>query len=195
MRFDLLRANHRTARYRAVHGANLGRWITPPNPSLARQPGNVWEVSHPVVGVSRAGYYRIQVAFEWLGTSGQRLASATRTTAPCPLLELRPDLLVDAIPSVTPLASRPGKDAYVTSIRNRGVSAAGPFAVQFSVAGGAPVTQTVTGLGPRASRRVRFVAPACAAGDAITVTLDAAHQVLDYDPANNSLTVVCPSAG
>ena len=195
MRFDLLRASHRTARYRVVHGANLGRWITPPKPTLGRQPGDVWNVSHPVVGVSRAGYYRLQVTFEWLGANGRRLAATTRTTAVCPLLELRPDLLVSAIPSIAPLVAHPSKDAYVASIRNRGVTGAGPFAVQLSVAGGAPITQTVSGLGPRSGRRVRFVAPACAPGDAITITVDPSGQVLDYDPANNSLTVVCPSAG
>ncbi|MEA2146755.1 MAG: hypothetical protein QOG59_2342, partial [Solirubrobacteraceae bacterium] len=101
----------------------------------------------------------------------------------------------NAIPSITPIVTHPSNDAYVAAIRNRGVTAAGPFEVQLSVAGGPPVTQTVAGLGPRASRRVRFVAPACAAGDAITVTVDPAHQVFDYDPANNSLTRVCPSAG
>jgi hypothetical protein len=195
MRFDLLRATRRTGHYHAVAGANLGRWISPPNPALGSQPGDVWYVTHPVVGVAHAGYYRLQVAFEWLGPNRRRLATITRTTAVCPLLELRPDLLVAGIRSPTPIASRPGKDTYVASIRNRGVTAAGPFAVQLSLAGGAPMTQTVTGLGAHAVRRVRFVAPACSAGDAITVTADPAHRVLDYDLSNNSLTAVCPSAG
>jgi hypothetical protein len=195
MRFELFRAAHRAGHYARVHGAHLGTWVAPKDPNLGRQPGDVWSVSHPVVGVTRPGYYRMRVSFAWLGTHNRRLALVTRTTPACALLELRPDLLVSRLVSVTPLAATPGKDAYVATLRNRGVSAAGPFEVALSVAGGAPVTRTVLGLGPRSSRRVRLVAPACTAGQAVTITVDPAGQVPDYDPANNSLTVDCPTGG
>jgi hypothetical protein len=195
MRFDLLRASRRSGRYRAVHAKNLGHWISPSDPALGRQPGDVWNVTHPVVGVARPGYYRLQVAFEWLGPKSRRLALVTRSTPACALLELRPDLLVSSIAPPTPIAGRPGKDVYLAAIRNRGATAAGSFAVALSVAGGPPVTHTVTGLGPHSGRHVSFVAPACTAGDAITVTVEPPPQMLDGDVSNNSLTVVCPSPG
>ena len=195
MRFDLLRAAHRTGPYRVVHGANLGRWIGPPDPMLGRQPGDVWQVSHPVVSVTKPGYYRLQVSFVWLGAANKRLASAKRTTAACALLELRPDLLVSRLVSATPLPADPTRDAYMAAIRNRGVTAAGPFQIALSVAGGTPVTRTVPGLGAHASRRIRLLDTACTAGQAVTITVDPTQQIPDFDPANNSLTVDCPSTG
>lgn len=195
MRFDLLRAARRAGPYRVVRGTNLGRWIGPPNPGLGRQPGDVWQVSHPVVGASKPGYYRLQVAFEWLGAHNQRLAAATRTTPACALLELRPDLLVSRLVSATPIPARPGRNAYVAAIRNRGDTATGPFEIELSVAGGTPVRRMLPGLGAHASRRVRLVDTACTAGQAVTITVDPAQQIPDYDPANNSLTLDCPNAG
>jgi hypothetical protein len=148
MRFELLRAAHRSGPYKIVHGANLGTWIAPSDPNLGRQPGDVWNVTHPVVGVARPGYYRMRVSFAWLGSHNRRLALVTRATPACALLERRPDLLVSRLVSVTPLAN-PGRAAYVAAIRNRGVTAAGPFAVALSVAGGtqrAPRTPGGPGL-------------------------------------------------
>lgn len=193
MRFDLLRARRRTGRYRPVHGTNLGTWLAPKDPTLGRQPGDVWSVSHPVAGASHPGYYRFSVSFEWLGTNHQRLALITHATPVCALLELRPDLLVSRLVSMTPLSTPPGQAAYVAAIRNRGVSAAGPFSVALSVAGGPPVTRSLSGLGALTSRHVRLVGPACTAGQAVTITVDPSQKVPDYDAANNSLTFDCPT--
>lgn len=191
MRFDLLRARSRTGHFRLVHGSNLSTWLAPKDPALGRQPGDRWSVTHPVVGVGHPGYYRLSVSFEWLGANHQRLALTTRSTSVCALLETRPDLLVSRLVSVTSTA--PGQAAYVAAIRNRGVTAAGPFSVTLSVAGGSPVTRSLSGLGARTSRRVRLVGPACTAGQAVTITVDPAGKVPDYDPANNSLTLDCPT--
>lgn len=193
MRFDLLRARRRTSGYRPVHGANLGTWLAPKDPMLGRQPGDVWSVTHPVVGVSHPGYYRLSVSFEWLGTHHRRLALITHSTPVCALLELRPDLLVSRLVSMTPLGTQPGQAAYIAAIRNRGVTAAGPFSVALSVAGGPPVTRSLSGLGAATSRHVQLVGPACTAGQAVTITVDPAHKVPDYDPADNSLTLACPA--
>lgn len=195
MKFDLLRAARRTGRYRVVHGQNLGSWIAPKDPTLGRQPGDVWSVSHPVVGVTRSGYYRMRVSFLWLGTHNRRLALATHTSPSCALLEIRPDLLVSRLVSVTPQLNKPGQAVYVAAIRNRGVTPAGPFSVQLSVAGGTPVTRSLHGLAAKTSHQVTFVGPACTAGQAVTITVDPTGQVPDYDPANNSMTVDCPTPG
>lgn len=195
MRLDLLRAAHRAGPYRLVHGPHLGTWIGPPDASLGSHPGDAWNVHQSVVGVARPGYYRMRVSFAWLGAHNRRLATATRSTPACALLELRPDLLVSRLVSATPVAAHPASDVYVAAIRNRGVTAAGSFEVALSVAGGAPVTRTLPGLGAHAGRRVHLVGPACTAGQAVTITVDPAQQVLDYDPANNALTVDCPTAG
>jgi len=67
--------------------------------------------------------------------------------------------------------------------------------VALSVAGSAPVTRSLPGLGARSSRRVHLVGPACTAGQAVTITVDPSGHVPDFNPSNNSLTVDCPAAG
>jgi hypothetical protein len=190
MRFDLMRQIKRGAGFTVVRGRLLGNWISPSNPTLGQQPGDVWIVNHPVVDLPAPATYRFRVRFRWTGAHGQRLGIATQTSPDCYQPELRADLLVRSL-SVNPLVS--GGDAYVAEIANRGRTVAGPFQVALAGAGPTPQSVTIGSLGPRSSTRARFVAPACAAGSSLTVTVDPARTIDEYDFANNALTIPCPA--
>lgn len=190
MRFDLMRKNKRGAAFKVVRGHSLGSWLTPEDPTLGQRPGDVWIVNHPVVGLPAPATYRFRVSFRWLGSSGQQLSSAVRSSSNCYQPELRADLLVRSL-TVTPLAS--GKAAYVATIGNRGLTAAGPVEVDLAGVGTTTQAQTLSSVGPKSSTRERFVAPACTPGANLAVTVDPSHTIDEYDFANNVLTMSCPA--
>ncbi len=144
-------------------------------------------------GLSAPAYFRLRVTFRWLDASGRRLAAQTLQTPLCHQLELRPDLAVSSIAPPSPVTGSPGEDRYSTEITNRGATRAGRFQVQLTLPAGHMFTQNVASLGPGAQRRVQFVAPACADGDPITVTVDPQLRIDDADRTNNTLTVSCPA--
>jgi hypothetical protein len=192
MRFDLMRRGKPTASFRLVRGRLLGSWISPSNPTLGQRPGDVWIVNHPVVDLSAPATYRFRVSFRWLDSSGQQLSMAVQSSPNCFQPELRADLLVRSL-TVTPLAS--GNSAYVATIGNRGQTAAGPVEVDLAGVGSATQAQTIgAGVGPKSTARQRFLAPACTAGAPLTVTVDPAHTIDEFDFNNNTLTVPCPAA-
>jgi CARDB len=190
MRFDLMRRTRLDAPFRLVRGRLLGSWITPQNPSLGQRPGDVWIVNHPVVNLLAPATYHFRVSFRWLDSKGQQLSSAVLLSSNCFQPELRADLLVHSL-TVTPLPS--GMDAYVASVGNRGLTAAGPVEVDLAGVGNATQAQTISTVGPRSSARQRFVAPACTAGDSLTVTVDPSHTIDESNFANNALTIPCPA--
>lgn len=193
MRFDLLRQKPGHA-FVVVRGRNLGSWLSPSDPTLGQSPGDVWVVNHPVVNLLAPATYRFRVTFRWLGSSGQVLSTGAQSSPSCYQPELRPDLLVRSL-AVNPISSGPsaGQVAYTALIANRGLSAAGQFAAEFIDGNGASQTVSVPGLGSKSSTHERFVAPACAAGTTLTVTVDPAHTVDEYDLANNTFTMACPT--
>jgi CARDB protein len=192
LRFDLLRSAHRYGVYRAVRGKNLGSWMSPADPTLGQQPADTWVERHPVVGLPAPAFYRLRVTFRWLGPSGRRIGQQVRTTPICHQLELRPDLLVGSLRVFT-LTTQPGQYGYVAAIRDHGLTGAGPFEVELSGPGTAPLTRTIAWLAPHSARRLRFVAPACTAGTPLTMTVDPGATVEDLDRSNNTLTVPCPA--
>lgn len=192
LRFDLLRARHLRGPYHAVHGPNLGRWLSPRDPQLGRQPGDLWRVPHPVVGLSAPAFYRLRVSFRWLGAGNRRLDQRLRMTPTCHQPELRPDLAMGSL-TITPSTAHPGADDYVAVIRNRGVTGTGPFYVQLTLPDGSTASQSVGWLGARSGRRLRFLAAACTAGTTVTAVADPAGTIDDFDPADNALQVSCPA--
>jgi hypothetical protein len=196
MRFELLSRPSPGAAFTGLQGGGLDSWISPTDSTLGQRSGDVWIVSHPVADLPAPAYYRYRVSFRWTGAGGRVLATRTRRTVDCYQPELRPDLLVSSI-AVVPLPNAPGKDQYLATIENRGLTAAqGPFAVTFtpgasSTPGINPVTTTKTlmRLDAGATRNVAFVGPACTASTAPTVVVDPADTVDEYSYTNNSLTV------
>jgi hypothetical protein len=190
MRFDLLVSPRRRGRYRTVHGPNLGLWLAPDDRSLGSRPGDVWQVPHPVYDLAAPAFYKFRVSFRWLDAGGRVRARQVLVTAICRQVELRPDLAAQSL-SIS-ASTVPGDDAYAALVGNLGLTGAGPFDVQLTLADGTTPTRQILWLGAHRSRQVKFVAAACTAGSKVMVSVDPADAVDDFDRANNTLTVVCP---
>lgn len=175
----------------ALRGGDLGAWVFPANPTLGQLPEDVWRLDKTVVNLGAPATYQFRVLFRWIGDRGQVLGSAVRSSRVCRQRELRPDLAVKSL-STSPVAGQPGEDLYTAVVANQGLTGAGPFEVLFVPGGSAPATtQNIPFLGAGRSRTLSFTAPACDSSDPPRVTADAAHQVDDYNRANNGATAVC----
>ena len=193
IRFDLLQRVD-GASPTIVRAGDLGVWVTPSDPTLGQVPGDVWRLDKSVIDLAAPATYQFRVRFRWFGAGGRLLGSAVRYSRRCRQPELRPDLAVTSL-TVTPLAGHPTEDQYLAVIANRGLTAAGPFEVLFVPGGSAAATTDgVSLLGPGQSQTLSFIGPVCDPADPPSVTADAAHQVDDYNRANNSATAVCPSS-
>jgi hypothetical protein len=195
MKFELMRQTKAEPRFVSVHGRGLDTWISPADPTLGQRPGDVWILNHPVVNLAAPATYKFRVTFKWTGAQGQTLGTATQSSPTCYQPELRADLLVRSL-SVSSISAGPaaGQWAYTAEIENRGLTGAGPVGVEFVDAASAPIPATVAWVGSKSSVRHRFVAPACAAGSMLTVTVDPTQSIDEYDYANNALTLACPAA-
>jgi hypothetical protein len=194
MRFTLQRARRRGGPFTNVHGHGLEQWVHPDNPTLGQRPGDVWNFDQKVENLPGTAYYRFRVRFRWTGANGRSLGTATAAGPLCYQPELRPDLLVRSL-TVMAAAGQPAQDRYVAVIGNRGRTGAGAFGVELVLPAKPAQSVGVLGLGPHATARETFLAPACAPGDQLRVVVDSDVAVLDYDRANNILTMQCPSPG
>jgi hypothetical protein len=195
LKFELLRKLRRGAPWAVVSGHDLGKWISPTNPSgLGQLPGDVWKLLKPVFNLAAPAAYRFRVSFRWSGAHGRVLSQVTQKSPRCYQPELRPDLAVLA-PVVLSATSTPGIDQYSVRIVNNGATGAGPFSVRFTD-GTVVKGQAVTRLGPHQTLDppLTFLGPACTSGTpGPKITVDPNHQVDDYNRYNNSLIVICPS--
>jgi hypothetical protein len=194
VRFTLLEKRAGAA-LRAVRHGDLGHWTTPTDRTLGRLPADVWKLRKPVFNVDAPAVYRFRVTFRWSGSNGNVIFRQTLRTGRCAVRELRPDVLVRTV-LVRSAGLAPGNDRYIAVIANRGLTASGPFAVEFSpgATGGAPQTADVPSLGPRVRTRVRFVGPACDPAAPPTVIADPTNAVDDFDRSNNAFAIHCPTA-
>ncbi|MGA9857713.1 MAG: CARDB domain-containing protein [Solirubrobacteraceae bacterium] len=194
LRFDLLVQVPGSAAV-VVHTGDLGRFRSPPNPTLGQLPKDVWRRQKQVLNLSAPAGYQFRVTFRWTGVHGRVLGTATRYSQVCHEPELRPDLLVSSI-AVSPIAGRPAHELYTADLVNQGATGAGPFEVLFTPGdGSAPVIHTVKWLGAHQTTQVAFTGPVCDPAAPSQVTADSASQVDDVNRANNTTTAVCPATG
>lgn len=179
--------------YTTIKGGDLGRWISPLDPTLGQRPGDTWIVPKQVWDVAAPAHYRFQVSFRWTGAHKRILSTVMRQSARCWQPELRPDLSVDSI-VVSPDPTNPKRDRYAVTIHNRGATGVGAFQVEFAPGGTAiPVVRTLPGLSAHAIVRIGFRGPLCNAASPPTVTVDPNQVIDDYNRDNNTLTAVCPA--
>jgi hypothetical protein len=178
-----------------VRDGDLGHWTTPTDATLGRLPADVWKLRKAVFNVDAPAAYQFRVTFRWTGANGRVIALQTLHTGRCAVRELRPDVLVRSV-AVHAGGLAPGNDRYVAVIANRGLTASGPFEVEFEpgAAGGAAQTVPIASLGPHAHTRVQFVGRACDPAGPPTVIADPTDAVDDYDRSNNTFAVSCPTA-
>lgn len=188
MRFGL---QERTAQGIAwIHGGDLGQWISPSSPTLGQHPSDKWVVSHPVTGVPVPGSYRFKVAFRWIGSGGRVIGRLQQATTSCRQPDMRPDLFVRLLSS----QAVSGGDQYTVQVGNSGMTGATDVELLFSPGGGAPsVMKTIAKLSAHQSVQRTFVGPTCTASSSQTIAVDPNHLIEDANPADNSITVPCPS--
>jgi hypothetical protein len=195
VKFDLLQRGSAAAAPTALRAGDLGVWLLPSNPTLGQLPGDVWRLNKTVLNLDAPATYQFRVSFRWTGANGRVLGSAVHLSRVCHQQELRPDLAVTSL-SVSTVAGNPNQDLYTALIANRGLTGAGPFEVLFVPGGSAAeTTESIPFLGAGRSRTLSFTGPVCDPTDPPSVTADAAHQVDDYNRANNTANAVCPPAG
>ena len=195
LRFELLMRTKTGGPWTSVAGGDLGKWVTPPNPTLGQRPGDVWIYNKSVNELGAPAAYRFRFMFRWTGTHNRTLGTTVRTTGTCNQPELRPDLLVKSI-DVQPVSGHPKLNLYIPTLSNRGATAARQFRVQFTPGNGtASKYKTIKVLASHASTTVAFEGPACSTSAASTITVDPDGVVDDYNRDNNTMTAVCSSAG
>jgi len=195
VRFELLSRPAGAAGFTplTVTGTDLGRWLSPPDRTLGRRPGDKWIVKKPVVDLPAPAAYRLRVQFRWTGARHHILGTSAKTTATCLQRELRPDLAIRRIAQPT-LDLKGTGDLYGVTVANDGATAAGAFYVQLGVPGGT-TRLLVAGLAPRTAKQVTLRGPLCsAAPPSVTVDPpDPNHWVDDFNPRNNAAIVSCTS--
>lgn len=193
LRFELLGRRHGSASYRNVSGGDLGRWISPQNPTLGVRAGDVWIVDKRVVDLRAPAAYRFRVSFRWIDAHHRIIATATKLTPKCSQPELRPDLLVRRVRVAA--TTLPNPSVYLVTVTNAGATAAGMFTVKFAPGGSAAaLSLPIFGLAANTDHVLRFTGPACVSGVSPTVTVDPGQQVEDFNRANNVFAVACPPA-
>jgi hypothetical protein len=155
----------------------------------------VWNTSDP--GIGRYVYrktveslpapadYRVVMHFRWMSVLGKPLLRATRTSRVCRQPDLRPDLEPQKVTAL-------GNHRYSVIVRNRGRTAAGPFAVTATSAGQTFLVGTVDELAPGESVSVDGEGPDCGPLGAFEVRVDAEDSVDESEESGNALTVPCP---
>jgi hypothetical protein len=196
LRFDLLTKSAASPTFTPVRGGDLGTWISPSEPTLGRRAHDVWVLNHPVADLPAPALYRFQVGFRWIGAHRRVLATVVRNGVKCPQQELRPGLQVQGV-TVTPNA-KGTKDRYDVTVLNGGLTAAGPFIVNFTYqdpTSGTPVVvpENVPALRAHHAVVLHWAGPVCKPAAPPTIDIDPAGQVDDYNVANNTYQVVCPS--
>jgi len=193
VRFQLLVTRKLPDPVALVRAGDLDTWISPQDPTLGQQPGDIWRLSKPVANLVAPATYRFRVTFRWTGSNRRLLGTAVRLSPSCTEHERRPDLLVQSI-TVRSILGRPSVDDYIALIRNAGATDAGSFGVLFAPGDDSPPqTVTVARLGPGASLRETFVGPLCTPSTAPTITVDPTDQIDDSSRSNNSLLATCPT--
>ena len=187
MRFDVLARTGAATEFAAIKVPGLGVWqkSTP-----GRRGGFLF--TQRVQALAAPGAYKAVVRFRWYGNGGRLLRTATRQTASCKQPDQRPDLQVGSLTAT----AGPGPDqaTYTLQIANEGRGPAGAFDVLLSVSGPDLPAQRVTELDAGAATTLIFVAPHCAPGATVRVSVDARDEVSEADEADDVVERTCPLA-
>jgi CARDB len=185
MRFDLYERPNGTGPWlQVVDVPKFGIW----QKSQAGRPGFIY--TKRVDALQAPAAYRAVVRFRWYDAAGKLQRRARRVSPTCHEPDPRPDL---AVGRVTAKDVGGGKLRYVIRVLNEGRSDAGAFDTVLSVNGIAQPAVNVAGLPVGGIARVVVVAPRCAAGSNIRVTLDPADVIDEIRERNNVVARPCPT--
>ena len=185
VRFSLQTRRPGELRWRKLTAPGLDTWLTSDH-GVRR-----YSYAKTVQNLTAPSSYRVVVRFRWLDADGEPLRTARRTSLPCRQIDLRPDLVarrVDVLP-----APGAADRLYVVGLRNAGRTLAPASAVALRTGDWLLPLADAPALLPGAVRSIGFVAPACAPGDDLEVTVDARAAVDEADE-ENVLVVPCPAS-
>jgi hypothetical protein len=83
LEFTLLVKPRGKSSYSPVRGGDLGKWISPSNPTLGQRPADQWNLRKQVVNLAGPAVYRFRVGFRWTGAHGRSLGRQYRFSPPC----------------------------------------------------------------------------------------------------------------
>jgi hypothetical protein len=83
LRFRLFEKPRGARSYSDVTGGDLGKWISPQDPTLGQRPADVWILRKQVVNLTGPAVYRFRVGFRWIGVHGRVLGRQFRWARPC----------------------------------------------------------------------------------------------------------------
>ncbi len=83
VQFNLLERPRGAGAYSEVRGGDLGKWLSPSDPTLGQRPADVWKQQKPVINLAGPAVYRFHVGFRWIGAQGHLLGRQYRWAGPC----------------------------------------------------------------------------------------------------------------
>jgi CARDB len=182
MRFDLRSRAGAPGVFAPSEAPTFGVWER----SRARRAGFVFTKRLERLAVP--GAYRVVVRFRWYDRRGRLLRATSRTSRACAQPDLRPDLVLRALPDAPSVAG------LRVAVRNVGRGSAGGFDLSVAV-GEAPATMLrIAGLGAGERRVLTLDTTACRPGLTVRVGLDAGDVVEEVDEAGALLQLPCPPA-
>ncbi len=180
----------------AVRGGDLGSWVSPPRQAtpLGSRPGDVWTLNHPVADLPAPATYRFQVHFRWLGAHKRILGETVRESPTCYQPELRPDLVALSFTAQT-IPNKPKHDQYTATIKNTGLTGAGPFEVEITGNGFSSPSNVIRidHINAHQTLARTFTGPPCVQSAAPEMTIDPTQQVDVYTRADTTLAASCPA--
>ncbi len=170
--------------WKALSGVpSFGSW------DRAGKGAGIFRSTKRVAGLSVGQSYRVVVSHRWLSSRGgviKRVVSAA-----CD----QPDMHAELTGSlISRRAATGGNSLYLIAVRNSGFGAAGPFNVALSV-NGSDRSLVIKSLAARRSSSLRFIAPACADGSTVRLSVDSGAAISELDEFNNVLELPCPPLG
>ncbi len=83
LQFNLLQKPRGARTYSELTGGDLGKWVSPANPTLGQRHTDIWKLQKPVVNLPGPAVYRFHVGFRWIGAHGRSLGRQYRWAVPC----------------------------------------------------------------------------------------------------------------
>ncbi len=149
---------------------------------------DIFRSTKRVAGLSVGQSYRAVVSHRWLSSRGRVIKRTV--SAACD----QPDMHAELTGSlISRRAAKGGNSLYLIAVRNSGFGAAGPFNVVLSVNG--RDHSLGMSLAARRSSSLRFIAPACADGSTVRLSVDSGAAISELDEFNNVLELPCPPLG
>ena len=171
--------------WRPLAAEGFDRWLT------SRAGVRRYSYAKTVQNLTAPASYRTVVRFRWLDRRGRLLLRASRTSKVCRQPDLRADLVADGVSRGARGAA--GAAALSRVRAQRRAHRRGPVRGRASwPARRRRRPARWPGLGIAERTVVSFLAPACAAGEPLTVTLDPGAAVDERDELHNVLVVPCP---